>query len=203
MNLYFGCCSHQLLSHITFFFLLSNKSKGVKLKAVMKYSRPKLCGSDPRTGAVNSCVTVVVMLEHEDGINASSFFLMQLWSSGWTSPTGGLAGLTGPVRAKPVMADCMPPLLLEACVVLGASEDKLACVHQVSSQQDDLEIVMLPLLQEQSCSSTGDRNGGRLCRPTQTGAVLCSLREHKEVFSTCVLVKCLWRINALQSNGTD
>lgn len=105
-------------------------------------------------------------------------------------PRGGLAGLTGPVRAKPGMADCMPPLLLEACVVLGASEDKLACVHQVSSQQDDLEIVMLPLLQEQSCSS-GDRNDGRLCRPTQTGAVLCSLREHKEVFSTCVLVKCL------------
>lgn len=47
-----------------------------------------------------------------------------------------------------MMADCMPPLLLEACVVLGASEDKLAGVCQVSSHQDELEIEMLTDLQE-------------------------------------------------------
>lgn len=34
------------------------------------------------------------------------------------------------------MADCVPPLLLEACVVLGASDDKLADVCQVSVLKD-------------------------------------------------------------------
>lgn len=152
--------------HISLFFLLSNKSNSVKIKAVMKYSRTK-----NRSGKqLCDCCNAGGGRPHE-GILVS---LLQLWSSGWTGPTGGLAGLTGPVRSQPVMADCMPPLLLEACVVLGASEDKLACVHQVSSRQDDLEIVMLTILQEQSCSSTGEGNDGRL----QIGAVLCPLREH-------------------------
>uniref|UniRef100_H3DM09 DENN domain containing 3 n=1 Tax=Tetraodon nigroviridis TaxID=99883 RepID=H3DM09_TETNG len=39
---------------------------------------------------------------------------------------------------QPVMADCMPPLLLEACVILGASEDKLARVHQAHFNGDGM-----------------------------------------------------------------
>ncbi|XP_029695039.1 DENN domain-containing protein 3-like isoform X1 [Takifugu rubripes] len=54
--------------------------------------------------------------------------------STWTGPAGSSAGLTGPVRS--VMADRVPPLLLEACVLLGASEDKLADIHQAQFNSD-------------------------------------------------------------------
>lgn len=56
------------------------------------------------------------------------------WS--WTGPSS--TGLTGPARTPSVMADCVPPLLLEACVLLGASEDKLADIHQVSALRQEL-----------------------------------------------------------------
>lgn len=95
------------------------------------------------------------------------------------------------------MADCMPPLLLEACVVLGASEDKLAGVCQVSSHQDDLEIVTLTDLQETEMMAVpADPQRPWLF----SGAVLCSLREHKEVFSTCETLR---QINVLRFGGTN
>ncbi|TNN02541.1 hypothetical protein fugu_010028 [Takifugu bimaculatus] len=56
--------------------------------------------------------------------------------STWTGPAGSSAGLTGPVRTPSVMADRVPPLLLEACVLLGASEDKLADIHQAQFNSD-------------------------------------------------------------------
>lgn len=182
-----------------FVFLLSNKSKDVKKQKC----RTKLCVSDPQTGGVNSCATVA-LLEDEDGMNASSCLCCSC------DPAGGL-GWPSLTSGSPVkMADCMPPLLLEACVVLGASEDKLAGVCQVSSHQDDLEIVTLTVLPETEMMAVpADPHrpwlfSGAVLWGCSLGlfsrAVLCSLREHKEVFSTCETVR---QINVLRFGGTN
>lgn len=112
-----------------------------------------------------TCVTVVT-LEDEDGINRRSC----LCSTG-TGPAGSSTGPTGAARTPPEMADCVPPLLLEACVLLGASEDKLADIHQVSALTDKELVRGWP-------SNWGpvvetSRNKGLLCRATQTETGCC------------------------------
>lgn len=135
------------------------------------------------------CVTVV-RLEDEDGMNRRS-----CRCSTWTGPAGSATGPTGPARR--LMADCVPPLLLEACVLLGASEDKLADLHQVSALTDKESqrkaFKLWQKLPEIKASSAEPR---RLRR-----AVVGSLSEHKEVFNACVSTKRLWLIDALQSRS--
>lgn len=96
------------------------------------------------------------------------------------------------------MADCMPPLLLEACVVLGASEDKLARVHQVSAQQDDLKIVTFTVQQE-----TG--NMAVSVDPHRRGlfSALSGSTKRSLAHATCMSVNFLRQINVLQSSGTN
>lgn len=180
-SLYLGCWSHQLLLNITLGFSFIQEIKGCKKTEMQSEA---VCFRSTN-GRVDGCATVV-LLEDEDGMNASSCLCCSC------DPAGGL-GWPSLTSESPVkMADCVPPLLLEACVVLGASEDKLAGVCQVSSHQDDLEIVTLTGLQETEMIPH---------RPwLSSGAVLCSLREHKEVFSSC---KSVIQINVLRFGGTN
>lgn len=112
----------------------------------------------------------VVMLEDEDGMNRCSCLC-----STWTGPAGSSTGLTGPVRTPSVMADCVPPLLLEACVLLGASEDKLADIHQVSAPTDRELVRGWP----PNCGPVVEtsRNKGLLCRAAQTETGCCRFSQ--------------------------
>lgn len=111
------------------------------------------------------------MLEDEDGMNVCSCLQH-------SDRSRGQLRRSGPVRTPSVMADRVPPLLLEACVLLGASEDKLADIHQVSALTHKESVRGRP----SNCGPVGEtsRNKG-LPLHTETGCCRFSQRTQRRL----------------------